>query len=233
SPFAPVIAQLHRVCGWRADEPAEVRLHQLEQLLEASTLPLPEGVPLLAALVSLPLPPRYPPLALAPQQQKQPTIDLLIRWLLHETARQPVLLVVEDLHWIDPSTMELLTALIDQVPTTSLYVLGTCRPEFLVPWLSRTYCTQLTLTRLAPPHVAVMMNDITGGKRLPPAVVDQVARQTDGVPLFVEELTKMVLESPLLEEQADHYVLQQPLPALAIPTTLQDSLLARLDRLGT
>jgi predicted ATPase len=190
-------------------------------------------VPLLAALLSLHLPPRYPPLALAPQQQKQRTIDILIRWLLQETARQPVLLVVEDLHWIDPSTLELLDALIDQVPSAALYVLGTCRPEFIAPWLSRTYCTQLTLTGLAPPHVVTMVTGITGGKRLPPAVVHQVARQTDGVPLFVEELTKMVLESPLLEEQADHYVLQQPLPALAIPTTLQDSLLARLDRLGT
>src|SRR5262249_51452379 len=142
-------------------------------------------------------------------------------------------LVVEDLHWIDPSTLEWLTVLIDQVPTAPLYVLGICRPEFLTPWLSRTYCTELTLTRLASPHVAAMVSGITEGKPLPPAVVQQVVHQTDGVPLFVEELTKMVLELPLLAEQTDHYVLQQPLPALAIPTTLQDSLLARLDRLGT
>src|SRR5262249_54562831 len=159
--------------------------------------------------------PRYPPLSLTSQQQKQQTIDLLIRWLLHETARHPVLLVVEDLHWIDPSTLQLLTTLIDQVPAAALYVLGTCRPEFLDPWLSRTYCTQLTLTRLAPLHVTAMMTDITGGKPLPPAVVQQVARQTDGVPLFVEELTKMVLESPLFEAPTDHNVLQQPVPALA------------------
>src|SRR5262249_27661156 len=157
SPFAPVIAQLHRVCGWRADDLPEARLHQLEQVLESVALPLSEAVPLLPALVSLPLPPRYPPLALSPQQQKQQTIALLLRWLLHETTRQPVLLVVEDLHWIDPSTMELLNTLIDQVPTASLYVLGTSRPEFIDPWRARTYCTQLPLTRLAPPHMAAMV----------------------------------------------------------------------------
>lgn len=143
-----------------------------------------------------------------------------------------MLLVIEDLHWIDPSTLEFLGVLVDQVPTAPLYLLGTCRPGFTVPWPHRTYLTQLTLTRLPPQQVAAMVTGVAGGKRLPLEVVHQVVQKTDGVPLFVEALTKMVLESDVLQEHAEHYELRHALPSLAIPTTLQDSLMARLDRLG-
>src|SRR5207249_9404455 len=193
----------------------------------------PEVVPLFAALLSLPLPERYPLLTLTPQRQKQKTLDALLAWLLIEATRQPVLFMVEDLHWIDPSTLEFLTLLIDQGPTARLLTLLTCRPEFHAPWGFRAHLTPLTLSRLPRPQATQMTVRVTGGKALPPEVVEQIVTKTDGVPLFVEELTKMVLASGLLREGEDHYALTGPLPPLAIPTTLHDSLMARLDRLAT
>jgi class 3 adenylate cyclase/tetratricopeptide (TPR) repeat protein len=232
SPLQPVIAHLHRLLHWRPEDTPETTLRTLEATLAASGLALPEVVPLLAALLSLPLPALYPPLALTPQRQRQKTIEALLAWLLAETTRQPVLFIVEDLHWSDPSTLEFLTLLLDQGPTAPLLTLLTCRPEFAVPWSFRAHCTPLTLPRLPQAQVAEMIGGVAGGKALPPEVVAQIAVKTDGVPLFVEELTKMVLESGLLHEGEDHYALPGPLPPLAIPATLYDSLLARLDRLG-
>ena len=139
----------------------------------------------------------------------------------------------EDLHWADPSTLELLTLLLDQVPTTRLLALLTFRPEFTPPWGSRSHLTQLTLSRLGRSQVEAMVEKVTGGKALPAEVVQQIVAKTDGVPLFVEELTKMVLESGLLREADGHYELTGPLPPLAIPTTLQDSLMAGLIGLAT
>jgi predicted ATPase len=142
-------------------------------------------------------------------------------------------LAVEDLHWADPSTLEFLGLLSDQVPTARLLVLVTARPEFRPPWPAWSYLTQLTLRRLAPKQAAVMVQKVTGGKSLPAEVLHQVVAKTDGVPLFVEELTKTVVESGWLREADGHYELTGPLPSLAIPATLQDSLMARLDRLST
>ena len=188
----------------------------------------------MAALLSLPLPAdRYPPLTLTPQRQKQKTLEALLTWLLALTEQQPVLFVVEDLHWIDPSTLEFLTLLVDQGPTARLLTLLTCRPEFQPPWGLRTHLTPMALQRLPQPQVEAMIARVTGGKALPPAVLQQVVTKTDGVPLFVEELTKTVLESGLLRETEEHYELTGPLPPLAIPATLHDSLMARLDRLAT
>ena len=212
--------------------PAE-KLGVLEETLAASGLALPEVVPLFAALLSLPLPERYPPLTLTPQRQRQKTLDALLAWLLTEATRQPVLLIVEDLHWIDPSTLEFLTLLIDQGPTARLLTLLTCRPEFQTPWGFRAHLTPLTLSRLPRPQATQMTVRVTGGKALPSEVVEQIVTKTDGVPLFVEELTKMVLESGLLREGEERYELTGPLPPLAIPATLHDSLMARLDRLAT
>jgi predicted ATPase len=171
-------------------------------------------------------------LSLPPQQQKQKTLEALLALLLELTAQQPVLLLVEDLHWIDPSTLEWLSLLLNQVPTTRLGLLMTARPDFQVPWSARAYLTQLTLGRFARPQVRQMVEGVTGGKRLPAEVVQQIVTKADGVPLFVEELTKTVLEAGGLREQEDHYALTEPLPPLAIPATLQDALMARLDRLG-
>ncbi|HEV8714159.1 MAG TPA: adenylate cyclase, partial [Candidatus Binatia bacterium] len=141
----------------------------------------------------------------------------------------------EDLHWADPSTLDTLTLFLDQVPTARLLVLLTFRPDFTPPWGSRSYLSQLTLSRLGRPQVEAMVEHITGGKHLPREVRQQIVAKTDGVPLFVEELTKMVLESGLLREEQGRYVGAHgdaPLPPLAIPSTLQDSLMARLDRLA-
>jgi predicted ATPase/class 3 adenylate cyclase len=193
-----------------------------------------EVVPLLAALLSVPLPEGcYPPLLLSPQQQRQRTLDTLVTWLLAEAERQPVLAVWEDLHWADPSTLELLGLVIEQAPTARLLTLVTARPEFRPPWAPRSHLTQLTLGRLPRSQVETMVRQLTGGKPLPAEVLAQVVARTDGVPLFVEELVKMILESGLVRGEADRYVLTGPLPPLAIPATLQDSLMARLDRLST
>jgi TOMM system kinase/cyclase fusion protein len=233
SPLHPVIEQLHRLLHWRPDDAPAEKLRTLEETLAAYDLALPEMVPLFAALLSLPLPERYPPLTLTPQRQRQKTLDALLAWLLTEATRQPVLLIVEDLHWIDPSTLEFLTLLIDQGPTARLLTLLTCRPEFQAPWGFRAHLTPLTLSRLPRPQATQMTRRMTGGKALPLEVVEQIVTKTDGVPLFVEELTKMVLESGLLRESEERYELTGTLPPLAIPATLHDSLMARLDRLAT
>ena len=143
------------------------------------------------------------------------------------------MIVVEDLHWIDPTSRQLLALLIDQVPTVPLFVLLTARLEFEPPWPAQSYLTALTLTRFTGSEVEEMVSRLAGGKPLPAEVVGEIVARTDGVPLFVEELVKAVFESGLIHAQEDRYVLTGPLPPLAIPPTLQDSLAARLDRLAT
>jgi predicted ATPase len=233
SALYPVITYLHRLLRWHPDSIPQEKLQALEETLAAVGLALPEVVPLLASLLTLPLPERYPPVSLSPQRQKQKTLEALLAWLLAEAARQPVLFFVEDLHWIDPSTLEFLTLLVDQGPLAHILTLLACRPEFSPSWTSHAHVTLLTLGRLSRPQVAQMIVQIAGGKALPPAVVEEIIAKTDGVPLFVEELTTMILESGLLQEVAGRYELTGPLPPLAIPTTLHDALMARLDRLST
>jgi predicted ATPase len=153
--------------------------------------------------------------------------------MLEEAERQPVLMVWEDLHWADPSTLELLGLFIDQAPTAPMFHLLTCRPEFVPPWPPRSQMTPLTLHRLERPQVEAMMARLANGKTLPVEVVEHIVSKTDGVPLFIEELTKMLLESTLLRAEAEHYALTGPLTAITISITLYDSLIARLDRLPT
>ena len=196
-------------------------------------LPLAEAVPFFASLLSLPLGSGYAPLNVSPEQQKQKTLQAILTILLRRAAQQPLLFVMEDLHWVDPSTLELLSLLVDQGPTARILTLFTFRPDFTPPWTGRSHLTQLTLHRLTPRQAAEMTGRVAHRKALPAEVVEQVVAKTDGVPLFVEELTKMVLESGLLQEREEHYELTGPLPPLAIPTTLHDSLMARLDRLAT
>lgn len=146
--------------------------------------------------------------------------------------RQPLLAVYEDLHWADPSTLELLGVLLEQTPTVPILTVLTFRPVFVPPWPNRSHLTPMSLNRLERPHVEALMTHLAGGKALPAEVIAHIVAKTDGVPLFVEELTKMLLESDLLQEDTQHYVLTGPLSAVTIPATLQDSLMARLDRLG-
>src|SRR5215467_8313215 len=146
-------------------------------------------------------------------------------------AREPVLAVFEDVHWIDPTSLELLDLMVDRVPTQPVLLVITFRPEFAPPWIGRSHVTLLTLNSLPPSQSAEMIAGVTGGKALPRDVVDQIIDRTDGVPLFIEELTKTVVESGILVEVGDRYAVTGPGTPLSIPTTLQGSLLARLDRL--
>ena len=217
SALYPVIDHLHRLLRGHHDAPPAEQLRTLEAALTASGMALSEAVPLLAALLSLPLPASYAPLTLTPQRQRQQTLETLLAWLHAEAQRQPVLLIVEDLHWVDPSTLELLSLLIDQCAQRRLCLVLTARPEFHPPWAMVAHLTALTLRRLAPAEVGRLVTHVVGDKAFPPAVLQEVVRKTDGVPLFVEELTKTVLASGLLEEQEDRYALHGPLPPAGDP----------------
>jgi predicted ATPase len=231
SAFYPIIEYIQRLLHFRRDDTPEVRLTKLENGLRPYGLALKEEVPLFAALLAVPLLERYPLLDLTPQRQKQKIQEALLHWLVAEANRQPVLAVWEDLHWADASTLEFLGLVIDQTPMARMFTLLTCRPEFSPPWTSCVQLTQLTLNRLLPPQIEIMLRRLTGEKPLPAEVVQQIMDKTDGVPLFVEELTKMVLESGWLQERDGQYERSDSLPPLAIPSTLHDSLMARLDRL--
>ena len=229
----PMIDLLERVAlRFEREESPTQKLHKLEGLLVQFGLPLAEAVPLLAALLSLPLTTDYAPLPVSPEQHKQKTLQALLTIVLRIAAQQPVLFVMEDLHWADPTTLEFLSLLVDQGPTARILALFTFRPDFHPPWTGRAHLSQVTLNRLPRRQAAEMTGRVAHGKALPAEVVEQVVAKTDGVPLFVEELTKMVLESGLLQERAAGYELTGPLPPLAIPATLHDSLMARLDRLA-
>src|SRR5262245_11020677 len=234
SALYPMIDLLERVAlRFEREESPPHKVSKLEGFLVQYGLPLAEAVPLFAALLSLPLTADYVPLTLPPEQQKQKLLHALLTILLRIAVQQPLLFVMEDLHWVDPTTLELLSLLVDQGPTARILVLLTFRPDFSPPWTGRSHLTQITLPRLPRHQAAEMTGRVAHRKALPAEVVGQVVAKTDGVPLFVEELTKMVLESGLLQEREDRYELTGPLPPLAIPTTLHDSLMARLDRLAT
>jgi TOMM system kinase/cyclase fusion protein len=229
----PMIDLLERVAlRFAREESPPQKLSKLEGFLVQYGLPLAETVPLFATLLSLPLPANYAPLPLSPEQQKQKTLHAFVTILLRIAAQQPVLFVMEDLHWIDPTTLELLTLLVDQGPTARILALMTFRLDFTPPWTGRSHVTQVSLPRLPRRQAAEIVGQVAHNKALPVEVVEQVVVKTDGVPLFVEELTKMVLESGLLQEREEGYELMGPLPPLAIPATLHDSLMARLDRLA-
>ncbi len=231
SALYPVIEFFRRMLQIQPEEASDSTVKKLERALSHSHIDLEHTLPLLASLLSLP-PTRFPLPALTPQKQKEKTAQAILAWVLRITARRPVLLVWEDLHWADPSTLALLDLLVEQAATTSVFVVLTFRPEFVPSWTERSHVTSLMLSRLGRAHVEAMVAQMTGGKTFPPEVQQQILAKTDGVPLFVEELTTMVLESGLLREEDDHYELSGPLPPLAIPETLHDSLVARLDRLG-
>jgi energy-coupling factor transporter ATP-binding protein EcfA2 len=216
--FSPLIALLEPAVlhGDREAAPPQ-RLATLEACVRHYDLPLTQVVPFLAALLSLPLSADYAPLPLSPEQQKQHILQALLTLLLRMAAQQPLLLVMEDLHWVDPSTLEWLSLLVDQGPTTRLLAVCTSRPDFQVPWRGRAHCTQLTLTRLPARQATALVQHMAHGKTLPIDVVTQLVAKTDGVPLFVEEMTKTVLASELLQEHEAHYTLTGPLPPLAIP----------------
>ena len=219
---------------FEAYETPDARLEKLEQALCQYRLPLEESIPLFAPLLSLPIPEdRYPSLNLSPQRQRQKTLETLVAILQELAEQQPMLFIVEDLHWTDPTTLELLNLVLDQTPTAAMLVLLTCRPHFQPSWHHRSYLTEITVNRLSPTQVAQVVNRMTDGKTFPPEVLQQIIGKTDGVPLFVEELTKAILESEQLTAVAGHYEFTGSVSTFTIPATLQDSLMARLDRLVT
>jgi class 3 adenylate cyclase/predicted ATPase len=232
--FYPFIDLMERMV-LRSDSPdsAADKVRRLEGFLVQSGLPLQDAMPPLCSLLSLPLGAEYGSAELPPDQQKRRTTATLEAILFRRAAQQPVLFVVEDLHWVDPTTVELLTELVDQVHTAPVLAVFTCRPDFHSPWAGNPNVTTLDLTRLKPNEAAQIARGVAQGKALPAEIVAEVVSKTDGVPLFVEELTKMLLESGMLDERADRYELTRSLPPMAIPNTLHDSLMARLDRLAT
>jgi predicted ATPase/class 3 adenylate cyclase len=232
SALYPVIGLLERAAGFTRDDRADARLEKLEALLARGTEALGEAVPLIAALLGIATDERYREPVLSPQRRKQRTLEVLVDQVEGLAARQPVLAVYEDVHWVDPTTLEALDLLIERVQRLPVLVLITFRPEFSPPWTGHAHVMQLSLSRLTRRHGQALVTAVTGGKTLPDEVLDQILAKTDGVPLFVEELTKTVLESGLLTDAGDRYQLAGPLPPLAIPATLHDSLMARLDRLA-
>jgi class 3 adenylate cyclase len=232
SALYPSITQLERAAGFRREDTEEQRLAKLEAVLSQGTADLREAVPLFANLLSIPTGDRYPPLNLPPQKRKEKTLHAQVAQVEGLASRQPVLMVFEDVHWSDPTTQESLDLLVDRVAGLRVLVILTFRPEFSPPWIGRPHVTMLTLNRLAPRQRAAIITHVTGGRALPKEIADQIVDRTDGVPLFVEELTKTVVESGMLAETGDRYTVTGPIAPLAIPTSLQASLLARLDNLA-
>ena len=232
SALYPTISQLERAAGFQRNDTVEQRLDKLEGALSQGTNDLGEAVPLIAHLLSIATGDRYPALDLTPQKRKEKTLSALIAQVEGLSARQPVLMVFEDIHWSDPSTRELLDLTIDRIPNLRVLVILTFRPEFTPPWVGRPQVTLLSLNRLPRRQRSEMIEHVTGGKALPKEITEQIIDRTDGVPLFIEELTKSVIESGLVAEAGGRYMMTAPATPLAIPTTLHASLLERLDRLA-
>jgi class 3 adenylate cyclase len=230
SAFYPVIEQFERAARFSHDDSPRQKIAKMETLLHKGRTKVAEAAPLYAAMLSLPTD-AYPAEQLSPQQQKERTIAAQISQVVGLAAQQPVIMVLEDAHWADPSTLEVFAGLLERIEPIRVLLVITYRPEFNAPWLGHSRVTALRLSRLSRKETASLAEQVSG-KPLPAEVLDQILDKTDGVPLFVEELTKAVLESGLLHDAGDHYIVPGALPPLAIPSTLHDSLMARLDRLA-
>src|SRR5437016_3619565 len=232
SALHPFIAQLERAAGFKADDAPEQKLDKLEAILAVDKSRAQAVARLFAALLSIPFGERYAPLALSSTQQRRQTLAALLDQIEGLARQQPTLLFFEDIHWVDATSLELLDLTVERVRQLPVLALFTFRSEFEPPWVGLPNVSTLPLGRLDRSDVESMIARVTGGRPLPPEVTEQIVVKTDGNPLFVEELTKAVLEAGILIEDADGYRLDGPLPPLAIPATLHDSLMARLDRLA-
>ncbi|MBV9656387.1 MAG: AAA family ATPase [Acetobacteraceae bacterium] len=233
TPFYPAIRHLEYSASLAVDDRPEVKLDKLAALLTVGGPEKPAYLPLYAALLSIPSGGRFPALELTPEELKDRTIETII-WQISDLSRvRPVIFIVEDAHWIDPSTLEFIRRLILKVPAVPVMMLMTFRPEFQPTWLDRSFVSVLRCNRLGRQETDTIVASIAGNKSLPQEILDQIGQKTDGVPMFIEEITKAVLESGVLGEQSDRYVPNRPMQTLSIPSTLQDSLMARLDRLAT
>ena len=221
TPFYAVADMLQQSFHWEASHTVEQRLAALEASLGLAGLDPDEAVPLIAPLLELPVGTRYPPLSMAPDQQRKRLLATVVAWALGAAKAQPLVIATEDLHWADPSTLELTQLLVEQGTPARLLLIYTARPEFHAPWPMRAHHTQINLNRLTAGNVRTMVAQVAAKIALSDETVATVVERTGGVPLFVEELTRAVLESG-----------DAKLTGREIPATLHDSLMARLDRLG-
>ena len=231
SAFNPIAAHLVRAAGIAHDDADLAKREKLSTLLRQSGGACDVEIGLISAILSIPADEPIPQPDQTPRQLKERTLSALEAWIDRSCARQPVLMLVEDLQWMDPTSLEWLTRIVEHADRLQLLLLATARPEFAAPWPNHRHITGLALSRLDAAEGWALIVGMTRGKSLPSRVIDQIVARTDGVPLFIEELTKTVLESGLLREAEDRYELTAPLPSIAIPSTLHASLLARLDRL--
>ena len=233
SALHPVIEHLERTARIEREDSNEVKLDKLEQLLSQGSADVEAIARLIAPLLSISSGNRYPPLEISPERQKAHTLDALVSQVEGLSRHNPVLLIFEDLHLADPTSLELLGLTIERAVSIPILMAFTFRPEFSPPWGGHSHITTLTLNRFTRVMASELVANVTGGKPLPDAVLKRIIEKTDGVPLYVEELTKTILESGWLSEGSDRYIVSGPLPEVAVPATLQDSLTARLDRLGS
>jgi class 3 adenylate cyclase/predicted ATPase len=231
TPFYPIILQLKSIIGFHAESPADL-LPRLEAALADTTGRVNEIAPLFADLLSIDTGSRYPPLERSAQRKKDDTVSALVDYFVGVSRKRPAVMILEDAHWIDPTSREVLDLLVDRMQDASLLIIITCRPEFQVSWNADAHITMLTLNRLGRQLRATLVERVAGSRALPEEISEEIIVKTDGVPLFIEELTKAVLESNLLREKDGRYVLSGPRQQLGIPATLSDSLMARLDRMG-
>jgi len=232
STLYPVIAQLERAARFAHEDTAEARLDKLEALLSQSGESQIEEIALLADLLGLPAEHRYPPTPGDPQRKRELTLSAFVHQLEGHARQRPVLALFEDMHWIDSTTLELLDMVVGRVPHLPVMLCITCRPEFHPPWTGLAHVSTLTLGRLGQREASMLVAGVAGHKALPDEIMQRIIGRADGIPLFVEELTKTLLEGGMLREEDDRYVLDGSLPAFAIPSSLHASLMARLDRLS-
>ena len=230
SAFYPIIGQMERAAGLAHDDKPQAKLDKLDAVL-AQTSTSTEDAALFAEMLSLPNDGRYPALELAPEQRRQRTLEALTSQLAGLARQQPVLMIFEDAHWTDPTSLEVFGRTVDRIKTLPVLLIVTFRPEFNAPWVGQSHVTSLTLNRLGEREAAAIIARLVGNKALPADVLAEIVERTDGIPLFVEEMTKAVLEAES-EGAARRTVAAVPSPALAVPASLHASLMARLDRLG-
>ena len=230
--FHPILDQIVHGARIQREDPPDVKLDKLEALFALSGMQTADATAMTAALLGIPTGTRYPLPALSPQARKTKTQELWLQQLVGLAQQRPVLVLLEDAHWIDPSSLDQFDLAIAGIQQIPVLLVVTFRPEFVHPWGHHPHVTALLLNRLSHRQSVAMIERFTGSKRMPEEVLQQLVSKADGVPLFVEELTKTVLESGLLVEAGDQWQLMQPLPPLAIPASLHDSLMARLDRLA-
>jgi class 3 adenylate cyclase/predicted ATPase len=233
SALYPLIDLFEHALLFERDDTAAQRFVKLETGLKRYGAASPETLSLWSAFLSIPTPSMIPPAEPPSQRQKERTFEAIAAVLLALAAERPLLLIMEDLHWADASTLEFVDFLFGQGPTAPILLLMTSRPEFRPPWTTRSHLMSLSVNRVTRKQTEMMVGRLTEGKPLPTEVVQEIVAKTDGVPLFVEELTRMVIESELVSDRGDRYEITDSLLPLAIPSTLQDSLMARLDRLAT